>query len=111
MIVKNFNEAGHVGALELMGQEHEHAKRGYGVLLTVGAIFDYNRMPDVFDTDFVNCEFTCICGSLNIGDRRNRVSCGFTIHYLILIQVLFALLQLAERVMHEADIDGMVITE
>jgi hypothetical protein len=57
-------------------------------------------MPDIFDADFINRELTGIRGSLNIGNRRNRVSCWFTIHYLIPKQTLLALLQLVERMIH-----------
>jgi hypothetical protein len=75
-----------VSAFELMWQKHEQAAGGNGVLLTIGAILDDHRVPDILDAHLVNGEFTRIRCALDIGDGGDCVAGWLSVHYLILLQ-------------------------
>jgi hypothetical protein len=51
MIVKNLDEATHVGAFEFMRQIDRHLQDCHGVLLLVIAIKDDDRIPKTGDAD------------------------------------------------------------
>ena len=80
MVVQNADEARHVGALELVRQEHEHVESRDGVLLAVRSVLDDDRMPDVLDADLVDRQFAGVCGSLHVGNRRFGGRGRFTVH-------------------------------
>ena len=52
--VENFDEARHVGALEVMRQVHVHVEVGDGVLDAAALVRDPNRVADAFDADLVD---------------------------------------------------------
>ena len=66
--VEDFDETRHVGALEVMGQIHVHAKRGDGVLGAAGLVQHPNRMPDGLDAHLVDGDLARVRIVLHIGD-------------------------------------------
>ncbi len=69
MVVEDLNEAGHVGALEVMRQIHIHVEAGDGVLFAAAAIKNANRVANVFDTDLIDRDVTGIFAVLHVFNR------------------------------------------
>ena len=76
--IQDFDETGHVRALEIMGQIDVHVEGGDGVLFALGAISHPYRMPDIFDAYLVDSDLARIRGVLDVGDaavQDNALSC------------------------------------
>ena len=71
VVIEDLHEAGHVRALEVMGQVHVHVEGGYGVLFTIIAIAHPHRMADILDADPVDGDASAVCAGLDIGDGRD----------------------------------------
>jgi len=52
--IEDFNEARHVGALEIVRQVHVHVEIGDGVLDTVALVRHADRVTDALDADLVD---------------------------------------------------------
>jgi len=66
MHAEEFNEPGHVGALELVWQFHGHAETRDSMLFAPGAFSDSYRVSDIFDTDPVYGNVAGVSDILNI---------------------------------------------
>ena len=73
VMVENFHEAGHMSALEVVGQIDIHVKRGDGVLLALAAVLDAHRMANVFNAHFVYGNAAGVGAALYVGNRMGGV--------------------------------------
>src|SRR3984885_830081 len=73
VLVQDADEAGHVRALEVMGQVHVHVERGDRVLLAGGAVLDPHRVRDVLDAYPVDRNAPRVGAALHIFDADSLV--------------------------------------
>lgn len=66
MAIQYFDEARHMGALEVMRQIHVHIEAGDGILFTATLVLNPDRVQDVLDAYFVNGNAACVGPALNI---------------------------------------------
>ncbi len=66
VVIQDLNETRHVRALEVMGQVYIHIEVGDGVLFTLAAVFDADRVTDVLDAYFVDRDATGVGAALDI---------------------------------------------
>ena len=64
MAVKHFDETAHVGAFELLGQIHEHANGGDGVLHGAGLVANLDGEPQSTHADLVNAQLPVVAFAL-----------------------------------------------
>ncbi len=64
--IEDFDEPGHVGALEIVGQSDIHVEGGNGVTYAATLVQHLERMPDVLDADLVDRQLARIGGALNV---------------------------------------------
>ena len=66
VILQNFEEAAHVGALELVGQIDGERDGGDGVLGGAGTVTDDDGIAETLDADLVDAEVAEVRGGLGV---------------------------------------------
>jgi hypothetical protein len=69
MAAQDLDEAGHMRALEVMGQAHVHIKVSHRWLNATGAVLDHYGVADPFDADLVDGNAPEVGAALNVLDR------------------------------------------
>jgi hypothetical protein len=70
VLVEDLHEAGHVRALEVVGQIDVHVEGGDRVLFAIAAIPYPDRMTDVLDANLVDGDLAGVGAGLDIGDGQ-----------------------------------------
>ncbi|NBS14787.1 MAG: alpha/beta hydrolase [Verrucomicrobia bacterium] len=66
MLLQDFDEAAHVGSLELVGEVNGQGHGGDGVLRGVSPITDDDRIAETFDAHLVDAEVAVVRGGLRV---------------------------------------------
>ena len=66
VLVEDFDEAAHVGALEIVGQIDEKIDRARGILLFAALVENLNGILYVFDPDFLKGNGPCVGSGLDV---------------------------------------------
>ena len=72
LLMQDFDETRHVGALEVMRQVHIHVEISNGVLVMTGSVSNTHWMDNIFYAHFIDRELTMVFPTLHVLDRSRR---------------------------------------